>query len=156
MIKLSREFGQVRDLTNQVFGDLIAREHIGFDKWNHALWNCECSCGAEKIVAMQHLVGKGTTSCRHVQKALATELCGQLMKGKFGPAHAMFNHQDSAETRAKKSASHMKPFNVAEGLRLRGRGLSDRAIARLMHIGRTAVNRKLAAFSNQQSATVGR
>jgi hypothetical protein len=92
---------------------------------------------------MQHLVGKNTTSCTHVQKALAKELCEQLTKGKFGPAHPMFGRKASAETRAKSSASHTKPFNVAEGLRLRRRGLSDRAIARLMHMGRTAVGRKL-------------
>jgi len=141
----SCEFGVVRDLSNQVFGDLIARAHVGFDKWHHALWNCECSCGVMKIVAMQHLTGKSTTSCTHVKKEVAAVLCGRLTKGKFGEAHPMFGRKASLETRAKSSASHTKDFNVSEARRLRAMGWSDRKIAKHMHLGHTTVNRKLGA-----------
>jgi hypothetical protein len=146
VIKLTREFGQVLDLTGKQFGELTAIALAGFDRNRHALWVCDCTCGVQKVIRGTNLRARKnpTVSCTHVQKELAAELCSVLTKGKFGEAHPMFGRTASAETRAKSSASHTKDFNVAEGLRMRGRGLSDRAIARLMHIGRTAVHRKLA------------
>jgi len=102
--------GQVLDLTGKTFGELTVREFAGFDRNRHALWLCDCSCGVTKIIRGTNMRARKnpTISCKHVQKQLAAELCGKLMKDKFGAAHSMFHHQDSAETRAKKSTAHQR------------------------------------------------
>jgi hypothetical protein len=144
-MKLTREFGQVLDLTGQIFGELTVISLAGFDRNRHALWVCDCSCGVQKVIRGTNLRARKnpTVSCTHFQKELAAELCSVLTKGKFGEAHPMFGKNASTETRAKMSAAHMKDFDIAQAQRLRAIGWSDRKIAKHLNMGRTAVGRKL-------------
>ena len=51
------------DLTDKQFGYLTAKEYIGKDKNNHAIWRCECRCGNFVAVTATHLKTHHTTSC---------------------------------------------------------------------------------------------
>lgn len=56
---------KVRDLTDQRFGRLVAKECVGTDKWGNALWRCECDCeeGNEIVTSSPYLTEGETTSC---------------------------------------------------------------------------------------------
>ena len=47
-----------KDLSNQQFGRLTAKEIVGKDKRGY-LWRCECECGGEKKY-LQHICAMGT------------------------------------------------------------------------------------------------
>ena len=49
----------------QQFGSLTVVSRAGTAKDKHILWNCQCACGNETVVASNHLVRpiKATTSC---------------------------------------------------------------------------------------------
>ena len=51
-----------KDLSNQQFGRLTAKEIVGKDK-KGVLWRCECECGGEKIVPAAYLLNQHTRSC---------------------------------------------------------------------------------------------
>jgi hypothetical protein len=78
---------QLRDLTGQRFGELVALEHVGYDRFRRALWRCECSCGAMKTVRSNNLLQHHTISCRHVNDANCSAL-GRARKTKFDVAEA--------------------------------------------------------------------
>ena len=54
---------KIRDLTNQTFGRLTAREMKGTDPKVGAIWRCECACGGSKDVPAGRLLNKKTQSC---------------------------------------------------------------------------------------------
>lgn len=138
-------FYQVRDLTGQRFGELTAIDHVGIDRTHHAMWLCECSCGAMKVIRSNNLLAREhpTISCGHVQREMARRLCGKLTKGKFGKDHPMFGWNPSVEKRQQMSAAHMKHFDLEGALHLREIGWSDRKIAKALRVGRTMMGRKL-------------
>lgn len=37
--------GKIKDLTGQRFGKLVAKEMCGRNKYNIAIWLCDCDCG---------------------------------------------------------------------------------------------------------------
>ena len=51
-----------KDISNQQFGRLTAKEIVGKDKKGY-LWRCECECGGEKIVPAAYLLNQHTRSC---------------------------------------------------------------------------------------------
>ena len=51
-----------KDISNQQFGRLTAKEIVGKDKKGY-LWRCECECGGEKIVPAAYLSNGHTRSC---------------------------------------------------------------------------------------------
>ena len=50
-------------LTNRKFNLLTAKEYVGKDSANHAIWKCECECGNIVYVTATHLKTGHTTSC---------------------------------------------------------------------------------------------
>lgn len=56
-----------KDLSNQQFGRLTAKEIVGKDK-KGVLWRCECECGGEKIVPAAYLLNQHTRSCGCIVK----------------------------------------------------------------------------------------
>lgn len=52
-----------KDISGNKYGLLTAVEYVGKDKFNNALWRCECECGNEKIVNRKALVCGDTRSC---------------------------------------------------------------------------------------------
>lgn len=53
-----------KDLTNQRFGKLIARECIGSNGKESKLWRCDCDCGNHNfITTTHHLTSGNTQSC---------------------------------------------------------------------------------------------
>ena len=130
----------VRSLIGRTFGSLLVVSFAGLDEHSHALWNCRCSCGAEKVLRGTNMVHSGTRSCGHVQRAVAAQVCGRLARGKFGAAHPMFGRKASVETRAKLSAAHAKVFDEVEAKRLHALGWSVRRIARTLQVGRSTMH----------------
>lgn len=53
----------LKDLTNRRFGRLTAIKHIGFNKWNNAVWLCKCDCGKEHQAASGKLLQGKVSSC---------------------------------------------------------------------------------------------
>ena len=51
-----------KDLSNQQFGRLTAKEIVGKDKRGY-LWRCECECGGEKTIPAAYLLNQHTRSC---------------------------------------------------------------------------------------------
>lgn len=56
-----------KDISNQQFGRLTAKEIIGKDKKEY-LWRCECECGGEKEVPAAYLRNGHTRSCGCLNK----------------------------------------------------------------------------------------
>ena len=56
-----------KDISNQQFGRLTAKEIVGKDKRGY-LWRCECECGGEKIVPAAYLLNQHTRSCGCIVK----------------------------------------------------------------------------------------
>lgn len=54
---------KIIDLTGQKFERLMPIKYIGKNKWGQSLWLCQCDCGNEKIIRMDHLLTKFTQSC---------------------------------------------------------------------------------------------
>ena len=59
-----KAFNNYKDLTNQRFGKLIARECIGSNGKESKLWRCDCDCGNHNfITTTHHLTSGNTQSC---------------------------------------------------------------------------------------------
>lgn len=54
---------EVRDITGQRFGKLVAIRENGRTKQGQAMWLCKCDCGNEKTIATSSLVNGLTKSC---------------------------------------------------------------------------------------------
>ena len=52
-----------RDLSGQRFGKLVCLEHIGYDKFSHAIWKCKCDCGNIAETSSPNLINGHTMSC---------------------------------------------------------------------------------------------
>lgn len=60
----------IKDITGQRFGRLVALKHVGFASNNVALWKCKCDCG-KMIVARECNLHNGITKscgCLQVEK----------------------------------------------------------------------------------------
>lgn len=57
------KLGQVRDLTGQRFGKLVAIEISGQDKHKNVIWRCKCDCGRTHEVVSRALVNGNAKSC---------------------------------------------------------------------------------------------
>jgi hypothetical protein len=51
----------IKDLTGQVFGNLIVIDYSHTDKY--AYWNCKCGCGNEKKIKSTYLIERENISC---------------------------------------------------------------------------------------------
>lgn len=51
------------DLTNQIFGRLIAIKFVGKNRFNNGIWECRCSCGEIINVLSSKLKSGKTKSC---------------------------------------------------------------------------------------------
>lgn len=58
-----KNYKNVRDLTGQRFGKLVARSIVGQDKHKNVIWLCECDCGRTHEVVSRALVGGSVRSC---------------------------------------------------------------------------------------------
>lgn len=69
--------GIIKDLTGQNFNRWTVIEYSGKDKYNNALWLCECNCEnkTRRIVNGNNLRRGISTSCGCLQKELARENC---------------------------------------------------------------------------------
>ena len=56
-------FGQVRDLTGNVYGKLTVLERAGSDKHRNAVWKCLCECGNFHYINGRSLTTGHTKSC---------------------------------------------------------------------------------------------
>lgn len=69
-----------KDMAGQKFGLLTAKEYVGRDKFNNALWRCECECGGEKIVSRKKLISGDTRSCGCIhEKQIEGQRFGRLV-----------------------------------------------------------------------------
>lgn len=65
--------GRFEDLTGQKFGRLTVAEYKGSDNGHGAVWECDCSCGAAKIVRARHLKSGAVQSCGCLNKEKTSE-----------------------------------------------------------------------------------
>lgn len=64
--------GKRKDHTGQRFGRLVVSAYVGHDKNGHALWDCACDCGGNKVVRAVHLRTGHTQSCGCIHKEMGT------------------------------------------------------------------------------------
>lgn len=70
-----------RDLTDQRFERLVAKEFVGSDKRGNALWRCECDCGNKNVVVVRgSLVNHTTLSCGCLYNEIIEERSKQCDK----------------------------------------------------------------------------
>lgn len=55
--------GKRKDLSGQIFSYLTVLDFVGIDKGGHALWNCRCECGIEKVIPSHKLLTGDAKSC---------------------------------------------------------------------------------------------
>lgn len=73
--------GKIKDLTGQKFGRLTVIKFYGFDKWNQALWECNCDCGFEGAIATGGNLRTGRIkSCGCLRTEKSIERCRQGLK----------------------------------------------------------------------------
>lgn len=89
------------DLKGQTFGRLTAKEYVGKNKLNRAMWLCECECGNTKICCSYDLRRGHTKSCGCLHKesgAFRTKTHGKsktrLYKIWSGMKRRCFNKND--------------------------------------------------------------
>ena len=74
--------GQIKDLTGQRFGKLVAKKKVGATKENRVLWLCECDCGNTNVVSSANLLNSGTKSCgcgkKHNPELTSKSCCEKL------------------------------------------------------------------------------
>ena len=73
--------GNIKDLTGQRFGKLVAIEPTQLRSGTSVVWRCKCDCGNEKLVASRSLLSGNTKSCgceRHKVKDLTGQRFGKL------------------------------------------------------------------------------
>lgn len=58
----------IKDLTDQVFGKLVARKVVGKDEKDRLVWYCECECGGTKNVTSEFLIRGSVKSCGCINK----------------------------------------------------------------------------------------
>ena len=63
------------DLIGYETGCLKVIEKTGKDKNGKTMWKCQCSCGNECFYKTSDLTGGKVSSCGHLQKEIAAELC---------------------------------------------------------------------------------
>ena len=73
-----------KDISNQIFGLLIAKERNGSDSSHKALWLCKCECGKEITVRASDLIAGKIVSCgclktKLMSKNLVGERFGRLV-----------------------------------------------------------------------------
>ena len=51
------------DLIGQSFSHLFVLNYVGSDNNGHALWNCKCECGKEKVIPAHKLMQGEVKSC---------------------------------------------------------------------------------------------
>lgn len=79
----------MKDLTNQQFGRLIARETVHKESGKGIVWRCECSCGGVKEVRAAYLLNGHTRSCgcivaeRKRKQDIAGRRWGRLVAVRF-------------------------------------------------------------------------
>ena len=61
------------DLTGRRFGRLVALRRVGTDKSRSPLWECQCDCGALKVVTSNHLLNNRVFSCGCLNSDMTTE-----------------------------------------------------------------------------------
>lgn len=61
----------ILNLKGQRFGRLIAKQYVGKEKHNRALWLCSCDCGKEIVVPSYRLKQGHTKSCGCLAKEIA-------------------------------------------------------------------------------------
>lgn len=83
---LSREIAlapRAKDLTDQVFGKLTARQRDGNKRLGgSAVWLCECECGKVVTVTARDLVSKNTRSCGCVNTEFLSSLLDRNLREK--------------------------------------------------------------------------
>ncbi len=85
--------GVFKDIIGNRFGRYVAKEFVGLDKWENAIWRCRCDCGNERDVSGYHLRSGHTTSCGCLRNEI---------RGKNFTIHGM------SCTREFRSWAHMK------------------------------------------------
>lgn len=71
--------GKYKDITNQKFGKLTAKNYVGTDKHRNAVWQCVCDCGKEKTTTYASLKSGHCTSCGCKKRAdLSGKIFGKL------------------------------------------------------------------------------
>lgn len=53
----------MKDISGQVFNNLMAIKRVGQDKYGHGLWLFRCECGNEKVIEMSLAKTGKTKSC---------------------------------------------------------------------------------------------
>ena len=72
-------------LGGKKFGKLTVKEYCGLDARGHALWNCECECGGEKICRSLYLTKGANQNCgNRVQHPIIHPLYEDLVGMRFG------------------------------------------------------------------------
>jgi hypothetical protein len=54
---------KAKDITNQRFGNLVAKERVEKNKYNEWRWRCTCDCGRETVTSLRNLVHGHVKSC---------------------------------------------------------------------------------------------
>ena len=71
---------QIKDLSNQRFGRLIALERTGEIRYGKSIWKCQCDCGNIVEVNSHNLIAGLTQSCGCINSH-AEEIIAKLLKG---------------------------------------------------------------------------
>lgn len=70
-----------KDIANQQFGFLVAREPVGISDHRETIWYCDClKCGGHKEVPIGSLTSGRTSSCGCIKKSLGEEKIESILK----------------------------------------------------------------------------
>ena len=84
-----------KDITNQRFGYLIAREPVGISSHRETIWYCEClRCGGHKEVPIGLLTSGRTQSCGCVSKSLGEAKIEEILKENNLSYKCQFSFED--------------------------------------------------------------
>lgn len=72
------------DMTGMTFGRLCVLKMAGVSKFRIILWECQCSCGAKKIINGMRLRNGSTKSCGCLQREKASQRATNLLGQSFG------------------------------------------------------------------------
>lgn len=67
-VKACKRCGHLKDITNQRFGYLTAKERVYQTENGMSIWKCQCDCGNVTNVPINHLTTHHTESCGHCIK----------------------------------------------------------------------------------------
>lgn len=105
---------QALDIRGQVFGSLTAVERVANNAHRQTMWRCECSCGAERIVAGAALRNGNSQTCGQVayhprgERPMTYSRAHKLIGRIKGPAF-MFACEDCYEPAKEWSYDHTDP-----------------------------------------------